>query len=127
MHVPTGTTHTHVLHRHFWGAQKDVSVCMQHRAVGAAPPSDAALAAGEASPMATDDPPAAPVPSADTVYNQCLEGNLMMKKKRNAFWIAHIQFTRTSTGIGGEGGGNCSYAMHATKVFTWNAYKEQGQ
>ena len=60
-------THTHVLHRHFWGARKDISACVQHRAVGAAPPSDTALAAGEASPMATDDPPAAPVPSADTV------------------------------------------------------------
>ena len=63
----SGTTHTHMLHRHFWGAQNDVSACVQHRAVGAAPPSDTALAAGEASPIATDDLPAAPVSPAESV------------------------------------------------------------
>ena len=35
--------------------------------MGPAPPSDTTLAAGEAAPMATDDPPAVPVLSADTV------------------------------------------------------------
>jgi hypothetical protein len=47
-----------MLHCHFWDAQNDVSACVQHRVVGAAPLSDTAMAAGEASPIATDDLPA---------------------------------------------------------------------
>ena len=47
-----------MLHCHFWGAQNDISVCVQQRVVGAALPSDTALAAGEASLMATDNLPA---------------------------------------------------------------------
>ena len=56
-----------MLQHHFWGAQNDVSACVQHRVVGAAPPSDSALAAGEASPIATGVLPAAPVSSAESV------------------------------------------------------------
>ena len=59
--------HTHVLHCHFWHAENDVSSCVQHRAVGAAPPSEFALAAGEASPIATEVLSAAPVSSAESV------------------------------------------------------------
>ena len=56
-----------MLHRHFLGAQNDVSMCMQHRAVGAVLPSDTALATSEVLLMATGALPAAPVLLADTM------------------------------------------------------------
>jgi len=49
----------------------------------------------------------------------------MMKKRRSVYWTAHIQFTKTSTGIEQEGEGSCSYAMHVIKVFIWNACRTQ--
>ena len=57
----------------------------------------------------------------------CQEENWMTKKRSSAFRTAHIQFMKTSTGVEWEGKENCSYAMHVTKAFTWNVYREQGQ
>ena len=59
------------------------------------------------------------------MYSLCQEENWMMKKRSSVFWTAHIQFTKTSIGIGWEGEESCSYAMHATKAFIWNVYREQ--
>jgi hypothetical protein len=61
------------------------------------------------------------------MYSLYQEGNWMMMMRSSAFWTAHIQFTKTSIGIEWEDEENCSYAMHATKAFIWNVYREQEQ
>ena len=59
--------HTHMLHCHFWDALNDISSCVQHHVVGAALPSDSALAAGKVSPVATGNLPAVPTLLAGTM------------------------------------------------------------
>ena len=49
--------------------------------------------------------------------SQYQERNWTITKKSNAFWAAHIQFGKTSTGVGWVDEENCSCVMHATKAF----------